>query len=100
MPLLDSSNAALENTDSCRVHSLEFHKTSYWVHQILFYLCSQRRNACLCNVQLSGAFGITQGAIWQPPVGTIAESNTIVESCDLDFFSLSMILIQSVTHLL
>ena len=29
------------------IHSLEFHKTSYRVYQLLLYLCCQLRNASL-----------------------------------------------------
>jgi len=39
------------------------------------------KGVILYNVQLH--FGIAQLVIWQPPVGTINESNIIVESHDL-----------------
>jgi len=85
----DSFARSLQGRMNCRVHSLEFHKTSHGVYQLLSYLCCQRCNVCLLPsvghlvVFSTVHFGISQGAIQQPPVGTTAESNSIIESADL-----------------
>jgi len=53
-----------------QVHSLEFHKTSYLVSQLILYLCCQQGDAL--------------GAKWKSPVGAVAESYSIVVYRDLD----------------
>ena len=43
------------------VHSLEFHKTSYWVYQLLLYVRYQGRDSLQCTI-----------AFWNCPVSNMA----------------------------